>query len=154
MTPRPIDERVVRAARGWLGTPYRHQGSRRGVGADCLGLLRGVWREVIGPEPDPVPPYTRDWAEIDPRDPLLRAAARHFPPTGAIVPGAVLVFRWSPGASAKHCGIAVGSDRMVHAYAGAGVVESALPPAWRRRIAALRRFPEPAPGSLSEPKEV
>ena len=39
---------VVEAARGWLGTPYRHQVSLKGEGADCLGLVRGVWREVAG----------------------------------------------------------------------------------------------------------
>ena len=35
---------VMRSARSWLGTPYRHQGARKGVGCDCLGLVRGVWR--------------------------------------------------------------------------------------------------------------
>ena len=43
---------IVASARGWIGTPYRHQCSQKGLGADCLGLLRGVWREVIGPEPE------------------------------------------------------------------------------------------------------
>ena len=38
---------VVVEARRWLGTPYLHQASECGVGADCLGLLRGVWRGVI-----------------------------------------------------------------------------------------------------------
>ena len=28
----------------WIGTPYRHQASLKGVGCDCLGLVRGVWR--------------------------------------------------------------------------------------------------------------
>ncbi|CAN5340949.1 hypothetical protein BH09PSE2_BH09PSE2_03510 [soil metagenome] len=62
----PYAERadVVDAARRWLGTPYRHQQSLIGVGADCLGLLRGVWREVQGEEPEPVPPYVADWAEV------------------------------------------------------------------------------------------
>ena len=46
--------RIVRAARGWLGTPYHDQASVKGVGCDCLGLIRGVWREVVGPEPKPV----------------------------------------------------------------------------------------------------
>ena len=41
-------ERIVAEASTWLGTPYRHQGSRKGVGCDCLGLVRGVWREVYG----------------------------------------------------------------------------------------------------------
>ena len=43
-----MDERVVDAARGWLGTPYVHQASSKGSGADCLGLIRGIWREIFG----------------------------------------------------------------------------------------------------------
>ena len=39
---------IVDAARLWLGTPYRHQMAMRGAGTDCLGLLRGVWRDVFG----------------------------------------------------------------------------------------------------------
>ncbi|MFD0934795.1 peptidase P60, partial [Methylobacterium trifolii] len=38
---------VVAQARLWLGTPYRHQASLAGVGCDCLGLLRGVWRGLL-----------------------------------------------------------------------------------------------------------
>jgi NlpC/P60 family putative phage cell wall peptidase len=50
--------RVIAAARSWLSTPYHDQASLRGVGCDCLGLARGVWREVVGPEPFPIPPYS------------------------------------------------------------------------------------------------
>lgn len=35
-------ERAVLVARTWIGTPYVHQGSAQGAGADCLGLVRGV----------------------------------------------------------------------------------------------------------------
>ena len=49
-------ELVVKAARAWLGTPYRHQASTLGAGCDCLGLLRGVWRALYGDEPVAVPP--------------------------------------------------------------------------------------------------
>ena len=55
--------RIVAEARAWIGTPYRHQASLKGVGCDCLGLVRGVWRAVIGPEPERAPPYAPDWAE-------------------------------------------------------------------------------------------
>ena len=41
-----FNERVLAEARSWLGTPYRHQGGRKGVGCDCLGLVRGVWKGV------------------------------------------------------------------------------------------------------------
>ena len=43
---------IVAEAHRWIGTPYRHQASLRGVGCDCLGLLRGVWREVMVQELD------------------------------------------------------------------------------------------------------
>jgi len=42
------------------GTPYVHQASARGAGTDCLGLLRGEWREVLGREPEHVPAYSMD----------------------------------------------------------------------------------------------
>ena len=59
--------RVIAIARSWLGTPYHDQASLRGVGCDCLGLARGVWRMVVGPEPFPIPAYSRDWGETGPR---------------------------------------------------------------------------------------
>ena len=43
--------RVIAAARAWLGAPYRHQASALGAGCDCLGLARGVWRALYGPDP-------------------------------------------------------------------------------------------------------
>src|SRR5215470_3685481 len=54
---------IITLARGWIGTPYRHQASLKGVGCDCLGLLRGVWPELHGEEPEDVPPYSSDWSE-------------------------------------------------------------------------------------------
>ncbi|MGA8997361.1 MAG: peptidase P60, partial [Pseudolabrys sp.] len=39
---------IVAETRRWIGTPYRHQASLIGVGCDCLGLVRGVWRAVVG----------------------------------------------------------------------------------------------------------
>ena len=71
----PADpKRVITAARGWLGTPYHDQASVKGVGCDCLGLVRGVWRELHGAEPLPLPPYSRDWGETGTREPLAEAA--------------------------------------------------------------------------------
>lgn len=34
--------RIVAEARAWVGTPFHHQASTRGVGCDCAGLLKGV----------------------------------------------------------------------------------------------------------------
>lgn len=138
---------ILAAARSWIGTPYRHQASLKGVGCDCLGLLRGVWREVVGAEPEAAPAYSQDWAEAGGREALLAGASRHLVPIGPgeWQPGDVLVFRWRLGLPAKHCAIATGADAMVHAHEGAAVAEVAVAPWWSRRLAAAFSFPGAEP---------
>lgn len=144
--PRPADpDAVIAAARAWLGTPYHDQASLRGVGCDCLGLARGVWREVVGPEPLKIPPYTRDWGETGKRE-VLRDGAKQMMipiPVEEAGPGDVLLFRMRDHAVAKHIGILTEPARFIHSYDRLGVVEEALTDAWRRRIAFAFRFPRP-----------
>jgi hypothetical protein len=52
-------EAIVAAARSFIGTPYHHQASCKKAGCDCLGLIRGVWRDVYGPEPEAPGQYHR-----------------------------------------------------------------------------------------------
>src|SRR6187431_2045039 len=94
---------IVRVARGWIGTPYHHQASVRGVGADCLGLVRGVWRELYGADAESPPPYSRDWAEAAGVETMLAAATRHLLPIdpGQARAGDVLIFRLRAGTVAK-----------------------------------------------------
>ncbi len=135
---------IVAEARAWIGTPYRHQASLKGVGCDCLGLVRGVWRAVVGEEPEPAPPYAPDWAEAGGRETLAEAGMRHLVPLAVphdFVPGDVLLFRWRPRLAAKHAAIVVTPDCMVHAHGGACVTEVAIAPWWRRRLAYAFRFP-------------
>jgi NlpC/P60 family putative phage cell wall peptidase len=137
-------EHAIAAARGWRGTPYHDQASVRGVGCDCLGLVRGVWRELYGPEPMPIPPYSRDWGETGTREPLAEAARDvmlELPVEAIAPPGALLLFRMRTGAVAKHCGIVTGRERFIHAYERTGVVEVPLDAAWRRRAAFVFLFP-------------
>jgi len=140
----PCDpERVIAAARLWLGTPYHDQASLRGVGCDCLGLARGVWREVVGPEPFPIPPYSRDWGETGPREVLAEGARRvmiEVEPAEAGA-GALVLFRMVPNAIAKHVGILTGPDSFLHAYERLGVIEEPLTPTWQQRIGFAFLFP-------------
>jgi NlpC/P60 family putative phage cell wall peptidase len=137
-------EAILTEARRWIGTPYRHQGSLIDVGADCLGLVRGVWRAVVGPEPETPPPYTPDWAESRGADDLMGAARRWLIeiPVGEAGAGDVLLFRMGLGAPAKHVAIVSSEDAIIHAYWGRSVCETRLVPWWRRRIAAAFSFPE------------
>ena len=139
--------RIVSEARSWIGTPYVHQASTKAAGADCLGLLRGVWRAVLGPEPETAPAYSRDWSEPQGDERLWAAALRHLELKGLDdeQPGDVLLFRMRSASVAKHLGIAgsVGAySSFIHAYSDHGVLESPLSLPWRRRVVARFKFPE------------
>lgn len=134
----------VTIARDWIGTPYFHQHSVKGVGCDCLGLIRGVWREIYGQEPEQTPHYSPSWGEAGPAEPLIEAAARHLVLVidGSVLPGDVLIFRVRSGMIAKHCGVVATGRSFIHAYQSAGrVTESPLDSWWSEKIAAVFRFP-------------
>jgi len=134
---------IVAEARKWLGTPYRHRASVRGAGCDCIGLVRGVWREVFGVEPEAAGPYTGDWAEATGNEALLAAAHRHLRPStkAAALPGDVLIFRLRGKVVAKHAAILTGPQTMIHAQEGVPVSEVAFGPWWQRRVAGVFVMP-------------
>ena len=164
-------EAIVAAARGWFGTPYHHQASVKGVGCDCLGLIRGLWRELLGDEPETLPAYTRDWGDATGSEPLLAVARRHLLPLASVdlaQPGDMLVFRMQAGV-AKHAGILSAlpatsealsrgallerngllerdglyerGGKFIHAVEELGVTEVALTRWWRRRLVAAFSLP-------------
>lgn len=133
-------------ARLWIGTPYLHQASAKGIGTDCLGLLRGIWRSLYGDEPELVPAYTPDWGEATRDEVLLKAARRCLceRPVGDAMLGDVLLFRMREDGVAKHLGVQsqIGAHpRFIHSYTSYGVIESSLSMPWQRRIAARFSFP-------------
>jgi NlpC/P60 family putative phage cell wall peptidase len=141
-----VGERAAEIALSWVGTPYRHQASCKGAGTDCLGLLRGVWRELIGTEPEAIPPYSADWSEPQGQEALWSAARRHLRPKdiARASPGDILLFRMRAQSVAKHVGIQVRvgpAPAFVHAYSGQGVTVSPLSGPWQRRVVARFAFP-------------
>lgn len=143
----PFQHRIIGEARSWIGTPYVHQASCKGAGTDCLGLLRGVWRVILGAEPEDIPAYTPDWSEPKRDEALLRAAYRWLRPVtqAEAASGDVLLFRMREGSVAKHLGIAgpiTSRPTFIHAYTGHGVIESPLSEPWARRVVARFQFPE------------
>ncbi len=134
---------IVRLARGWIGTPYHHRASLQGAGADCLGLIRGIWRARMGQEPEALPHYSPSWAESGGQERLWLALAQHLRPAEQPADGQVLLFRLQAGALAKHLGIhCAGGRGFIHACPRAGVVEAPLSHPWARRIVARFAFPD------------
>lgn len=134
---------IVAEAQSWLGTPFVHRASVRGGGADCVGLIRGIWRGFLGSEPFDIPPYTTDWRHTGGVDILTQTLRRHFVerPIGQAQDGDIIVFRMRLGAPARHCGIVAPDKSFIHAYYGKGVVESNLVAWWERRISSVFAFP-------------
>lgn len=133
--------KIVAAARGWIGTPYVHQASLKGKGCDCLGLLRGVWREVKGEDdPEILPPYSPDWAEAKGEETLYKGLKRHLTEidTADIAAGNVVLFRMIAHGPAKHCGIVAeknGVTTLIHARQNKQVNEEVFTAAWRKKMA-------------------
>ena len=133
---------VVAAARGWLGTPYRHLSARRGAGCDCLGLVCGVWGE-LGGETIELPAYRADWRDTRHADDLLALAERRLVrASGRPRAGQVILFQLGRTRVPRHCGIAVDEHGFIHAQEGRGVVLSDLTDGWRKHVAAIFDFPD------------
>lgn len=153
-----LTERLIAEARSWCGTPYRHQASCKGAGADCLGLLRGVYAALYGHLPEAAPPYAA-FGMAGEHEVLLDAARRYLLPCAEaqnerqddIAPGQVLLFRMRHNLPMRHVGIATGATHMVHALTGVGVCEVPLTRWWLRHCAARFSFP---PIALSPPESV
>jgi len=131
---------IAAAARGWIGTPYRHQASVKGAGADCLGLLRGVWRELRGAEPQSIPSYSQDWAETTAKETLYESLVQHVCEIDCreIRAGDIALFRMAPRGPAKHCGIVAersGQLTLIHARQNKRVSEEPFSLFWRRKLA-------------------
>jgi len=134
------DIEIMRVARGWIGTPYLHQASLKGVACDCLGLLRGVWRELEGAEPQAIPAYSPDWAEATGEETLYAGLAQHAReiPREEIAPGDVALFRMLSRGPAKHCGIVAAKDgrlTLIHARQNKRVSEEPFSAFWKMKLA-------------------
>lgn len=144
-----LGARIVAVAREWIGTPYCHQASCKGVGSDCLGLIRGVWREIFGPEPRPIGVYSANWGEVIGKDDLCKELSAHFLPTAIDMArhGDILVFRMFEHGPAKHLAVLANRDlrdagaTMIHVYSGHATCEVRLSSPWLRRLAGAYRFP-------------
>ncbi len=133
--------RIVDSARSWLGTPYKHQASCKSVGCDCLGLVRGVWRETQGAEPEPVPAYTSTWAETGNVENLIGLGEKYFVETENPRAGDIIIFRMRRNGIAKHVGVLSDDSKFIHAYDNACVVETWMSKFWSKCFVSSFVFP-------------
>lgn len=143
------DHAVVATARSWLGTPYLHQASLKGVGCDCLGLILGIWSDLTGKIASVPNDYSSAWSEIDRSERLLNGLRKQLIEIDEQEneAGTVAALRLRRNRAVKHLIILTGNDTFIHAYEGNSVVENSLSDFWRSRIVA--RFKLPGCGDIA-----
>lgn len=101
-------------ARTWIGTPFRHAASLKGVGVDCIHLVEAIFR-TVGLVPDGLlPAYPPDWCIHQRKELLLDGLREHCDEVeDPWRVGDILVYRYARAAA--HCGIYVGNGRIIHA---------------------------------------
>lgn len=134
---------LINVARAWLGTPWRHQGRRKGVGVDCVGFVAEVGREAGLLDVADAANYRRRPTDDTLRRRLTEVLAAI--PVADIAPGDVVLMRFDGVES--HVGLIAdyapipGELSLIHAYLPARkVVEHRIDDAWRARMVAAFRI--------------
>ncbi len=130
----PTPEDIVAIARGYVGTPFRHQGRIPGLALDCAGVVVCV-AKAVGVDGDfKEVPYGKH-----PHGSTLQGLCdAHMDRISMYGPGDVLLM--ASEAEPQH--LAIASDiGIIHSYAKARqVVEHALDAVWCSRICGAYRF--------------
>lgn len=137
-------EQAIKLARTWLGTPYAHQGCVRGVGVDCVGLVRGIYIEMYGQEAPELINYSADWGDTNSNETMLEAANKYLEPVplNQVGAGHVVLMRWKKHRMAKHSMVMTGPAKAIHAYSRAPVTEIDLNRWWLDKIVYAFTWPK------------
>lgn len=114
---------IVEEARSWLRTPWRHEGTIKGVGVDCAMLPLAI-AKALGHAPqdfDPRP-YPQKWFLHRDQELFLEQLQKyaHRIPEELVEPGDIIMYKI--GRTASHAAIVVDDVYMIHAYQEHGQV--------------------------------
>jgi cell wall-associated NlpC family hydrolase len=125
---------VVAEARAWVRTPY-HTGARlKGIGADCLTVIVGIFENVGLIPPYDVPTYPADW-HLHSDDNRYERGVDEFcnDVDGPALPGDVVMFKY--GLCFAHGAVVTAWPMLVHAFVRRPVTEDDYTrEIWLRRI--------------------
>ena len=136
------DEQIITEARSWIGTPFKHQGRKKGAGIDCVGLIYCVANKLgIAPPEDSLPQEYRGYAWVQDGDILREAFNAYMDRISINQAGPADVFVMvSNTPHPQHAAIYTGKT-IIHAFTSLGrCQEHSLSDKWRRRIRGAYRF--------------
>lgn len=138
-------EQVCETAKTWIGTKWQHQQSKKGLGCDCAGFVRGVYFDLTHQKVNCPTDYPATWHffKTDPK--MLETCQANMTeiPLHDIAAGDVLTFRFPRMKVDHHIGIYLGSGQFIHAEMEAKMVHiSPLDATWRSRLTHAFKFKE------------
>lgn len=137
-------ETIINTARTWIGTPYTHQCYQKGIRTDCVGLIRGLYQELVGPvNRKLIPNYSPWWAEEGNHNIMVALLDKYLirgEPTDRR-PGVILTFSMDERKPIKHAGVMTYDGNFIHTYDRNPVAEVNLSPWWANRVRATFQFP-------------
>lgn len=117
-----MKNKVIKEARSWIGTPFRHQARCKGAGVDCLGLVVESYRKAGADVRDKT-----DYSRYPTGDSLIEGLSEQLTeiPLEEIDTGDILVM--AQKRQANHVMLYVKeSDTVIHSYyRQGGVLEQA-----------------------------
>lgn len=129
-------EDIIAAAEEMIGTPFHAQQSVKGVGTDCIGVLKHIARSNGFKFRDRHAYSMRPTGELQP---VLEEYLDRV--EGEMMDGDVLLMRWA-GMQPHHVAIYAGDGKIIHAYAGARkVTKQDYTDFWKQKTVAVYRFP-------------
>jgi NlpC/P60 family putative phage cell wall peptidase len=135
---------LLAEARSWQGTPYHNRAALKGVGADCIGFVIGVAKNVgildSGYDPGV---YSEDW-HLHHNEERLAGEIEAF---GCVLlsleerqPGDLLLFQF--GRVCAHSGLLLDDGCVIHAVRDfERVLVTSLRGEWLERLRRAYRFP-------------
>lgn len=129
-------DKIISAARGWIGTPFRYQQCVKGEGVDCVQLVAAVGYECG--LCDLIPRDRSDYPRIPPLRRLMAGLRGVLDEITDPMAGDVLLIAWRT--RPIHLAIMTSDSTMVHATEHAGVIECDIEfqfvhSFWRYRVA-------------------
>jgi NlpC/P60 family putative phage cell wall peptidase len=135
---------IIQEVRSWIGTPYIHQQRKKQVATDCIGLVYGVYSNLVGEVlEESVVPYSPSWAEEGNKDILSTALSKYLVRVSSSSrrKGSIVVFSFKENTAMKHVAFLSGDGCMIHAYGTHPVHETTLSPWWESRIRQVYELP-------------
>lgn len=123
-----MNEKIVKEAYTWLGTPHRNYAKVKGIGVDCGMLLIATLEGSGKIEKDSIKikPYSNQWQLHRSEEWFKHYVEKYCDtiPLNSIKPGDFLLYQF--GRCCSHGAVYVGDNMIIHAVVEQGVILSRM----------------------------